>query len=106
LRASRDGRSRTTPWNVGACGWDSQSESVIAVRSSEVRQVWYGNEQEGSEVVERPHANGEGDTRHRPQLQVERDRRSDALFRTRARARKSSTRCGLERHLTMETTKQ
>src|SRR6266513_235615 len=76
--------------NVGAHNWDFKGGSVVAVRPSEVRQVRYETGQRGSEVVERPHANGEGDTRHRPDLQVERARGGDAVFRRRPRARKSS----------------
>ncbi len=52
-------------------------------------------DKEDLEVVERPHANGKGDTRHRPDLQVERDRGGDAVFRRRPRARESSNHCGL-----------
>src|ERR1700704_5199743 len=73
----------------GGYSWEFQSGSVVAVRPSEVRQVCYETEQRGFEVVERPHAIGEGDTRHRPHLQVERDRRSDALLRRRPRPRQA-----------------
>src|SRR4030095_6971665 len=90
LRPCRNRRRRTTPGNVGAYNWGFQSGSVVAVRPSEGRQVYYETGQRGSEVVERPHANGEGDTRHRPDLQVERDRGGDAVFRRRPRAREGS----------------
>ncbi len=87
LRPCRNRRSMNSPGNVGTCGWDFQSGSVVAVRPSEVRQVCYETGQRGSEVVERPHANGEGDTRHRPDLQVERDRGGDAISGRRTRSR-------------------
>src|SRR5439155_12126097 len=93
--------------NVGTYRWEFQSESVIAVRRSEVRQVCYETEQRGSKAIERPHANGEGDTRHRPDLQVKRDRGSDALFRRRTRSRKSSNHCGTgQQNLTMHEMKR
>jgi NADPH:quinone reductase and related Zn-dependent oxidoreductases len=38
---------------------------------------------------------GKADTRHRPDLQVERDRGGDAVFRRRPRSRKSSYHCGV-----------
>ena len=77
------------PETWGRIAREFQSGSVVAVRPSEVRHVCYETGQGGSEVVERPHANGEGDTRHRPDLQVERDRGGDAVLRNRARSRKS-----------------
>src|SRR5437867_10574332 len=70
LRPCRNRGSMNSPGNVGTCGWDFQSGSVVAVRPSEVRQVCYETGQRGSEVVERPHANGKGEARHRPDLQV------------------------------------
>src|SRR5438270_1332920 len=92
---------------MGAYSWDFQSESVVAVRPSEVRQICYETEQRGSEVVERPHANGEGDTRDRPDLQVERDRGGDAVFRRRTRSRKSSNHCRVgQQTLTMHEMKR
>src|SRR4029450_6449118 len=41
------------------------------------------------------HADGQGDARHRPCLQVERDRGGDAVFRRGTRARKSRNHYGL-----------
>src|SRR6266851_5857360 len=90
-----DRRSRTTPGIAGACGWDFQSVSVVAVRPSEVRQVYYETEQRGSDRVERPHANGEGDAGHRPDLQVERDRGGDAVSGRRTRSRQSRNQFGI-----------
>jgi NADPH:quinone reductase-like Zn-dependent oxidoreductase len=83
------------PETWGAYSWEFQSGSVVAVRPSEVRQLCHETGQRGSEVVERPHANGEGDTRHRPDLQVERDRRGDAVLRNRERSRQNRNRCGI-----------